>query len=90
MSQPSAPDMPFEDALAALEKIVHDLEDGSTGLEEALAKYETGINLLKQCYERLKTAEQRIVKLAGCCEDGAPNLEPFGHSSSVETKREDR
>jgi exodeoxyribonuclease VII small subunit len=90
MSEPSAADIPFEDALAALEKIVHDLEDGSTGLEDALAKYEKGIGLLKQCYERLKTAEQRIVKLAGCNEDGTPNLEPFGHASSVESKRENR
>jgi exodeoxyribonuclease VII small subunit len=78
------PDMPFEDALAALEKIVHDLEDGSTGLEEALAKYEQGIGLIQNCYARLRDAETRIVKLAGCDEDGTPRLQPFGHSAAVE------
>jgi exodeoxyribonuclease VII small subunit len=89
MTDPTPADIPFEDALASLEQIVHDLEDGSTGLEESLAKYEQGIGLLKQCYARLRDAEQRIVKLAGCDEDGKPILEPFGHTAAVEaeTKR---
>ena len=62
----------FEDALAQLETIVRELEDGSTGLEESLARYEAGIALLKQCYAKLRDAEQRIVKLAGCDEEGRP------------------
>jgi exodeoxyribonuclease VII small subunit len=94
MTNPAPAEIPFEEALAALEQIVRDLEDGSTGLEESLAKYEQGIGLLKQCYDRLRDAEQRIVKLAGCCEDGSPVLEPFGHTASTEAdskrKREGR
>lgn len=94
MTDPTPADIPFEDALVALEQIVHDLEDGSTGLEDSLSKYEQGIGLLKQCYARLRDAEQRIVKLAGCNEDGSPILEPFGHSAAVESdakrKREPR
>jgi exodeoxyribonuclease VII small subunit len=84
MPDSAAQGKPFEDALAELEQIVRDLEDGTTGLEESLAKYEAGIGLLQQCYARLRDAEQRIVKLAGCGEDGAPVLEAFGHTSAVE------
>jgi exodeoxyribonuclease VII small subunit len=80
---------PFETALAELEKIVRELEDGSTGLEESLARYEAGVVLLKHCSAQLQAAEQRIVKLAGCDENGLPLLEPFGHSAAIEpaTKR---
>ena len=37
----------FEDALVELEKIVHDLEDGDTGLEQALERYEQGVGSLE-------------------------------------------
>ena len=55
----------FEQALAELERIVRDLEDGRTGLEESLARYEQGVALLKRCYSHLNHAEQRISELAG-------------------------
>jgi exodeoxyribonuclease VII small subunit len=89
MTEPPSAEKPFEEALAELERIVRELEDGSTGLEESLARYEAGVGLLKQCYGQLKKAEQRILKLAGCDEAGVPLLEPFGHSAAVEpdTKR---
>lgn len=73
MAQPKT----FEDALAELEKIVHDLEDGDTGLEQSLARYEQGVGLLKRCYEQLRKAEQRIVELTGKDEAGNPVLKPF-------------
>jgi exodeoxyribonuclease VII small subunit len=89
MTDPPPADKPFEEALAELEQIVRDLEDGSVGLEQSLARYEAGVGLLKHCYAQLQAAEQRIVKLAGLGEDGTPLLEPFGHSAAVEpaTKR---
>jgi exodeoxyribonuclease VII small subunit len=77
----SPTEKPFEKALAELEQIVRELEDGSTGLEASLARYESGVTLLKQCYAQLRAAEQRIVKLAGCDENGLPLLEPFGHTA---------
>lgn len=73
----------FENALAELEKIVHDLEDGETGLEQALERYEQGVGLLRRCYEQLRKAEQRIVELTGKDDAGNPVLKPFEHSSSV-------
>ena len=83
MTEPPA-EKSFEKALAELEQIVRELEDGSTGLEESLARYESGVALLKQCFAQLQAAEQRIVKLTGADEDGVPLLEPFGHSAAVE------
>lgn len=73
----------FEAALVELEKIVSDLEDGNTGLEQALKRYEDGVALLRRCYEQLRTVEKRIVELTGKDEAGNPVLKVFEHSSSV-------
>ncbi len=73
----------FEDALAELEKIVSDLEDGDTGLEQALKRYEDGIALLRRCYDQLRKVELRILEVTGKDEAGNPVLKLFEHSSSV-------
>lgn len=67
----------FEQARAELEQLVHDLEDGRIGLQEALDRYEKGIGLLKHCYQLLQQAEQRILQLTGVDENGQPVLQPF-------------
>jgi len=73
----------FEDALIELERVVHDLEDGSTSLEQSLERYEQGVALLRRCYDQLRKVEQRIVELTGKDEAGNPVGQPFDHSSSV-------
>ena len=73
---------PFEQALAELEQIVRDLEDGTTTLEDSLARYERGVGLLKSCYAQLQAAEQKIAFLAGLDADGKPALQPFDHAAS--------
>jgi exodeoxyribonuclease VII small subunit len=73
----------FEEALVELERIVRDLEDGETGLEIALERYEQGVGLLKRCYGQLRKVEQRIVELTGKDENGNPILRPFEHTSSM-------
>jgi exodeoxyribonuclease VII small subunit len=78
----------FEQALAELDRIVHDLEDGQIGLEESLARYEQGVGLLKRCYTQLREAEQRILLLTGVDEEGQPLLQPFQHSATAEGKAE--
>jgi exodeoxyribonuclease VII small subunit len=78
------PPVRFEQALGELEKILRDLEDGTTTLEDALARYEKGVGLLRQCYAQLRDAEQRIQQLAGVTEDGRPDLKPFEHTAAVE------
>jgi exodeoxyribonuclease VII small subunit len=73
----------FEGALVELEKIVRDLEDGETGLEQALARYEQGVGLLRRCYDQLRKVEQRILELTGKDEAGNPVLRPFEHTPSM-------
>jgi len=77
----------FEEALIELEKIVHDLEDGDTGLEQALQRYEQGVGLLRRCYDQLRKVEQRILELTGKDEAGNPVLKPFEHASSVKQEQ---
>ena len=81
---PDAPQPPltFEQALADLERIVHELEDGKIGLEDSLARYEQGVALLKQCYGQLRQAEQRIQELVGVDDQGNPLTKPFDHTAT--------
>lgn len=78
--QPAAPN--FEEALERLETIVHELEEGEIGLAEALARYENGVQLLKQCYSLLEHAERRIEQLCGFDADGNPVVQPFDESAT--------
>lgn len=58
-----SPPSSFEEALKKLESIVDRLENEAPPLEEALAAYEEGTMLAKQCLERLERAELRIRSL---------------------------
>jgi exodeoxyribonuclease VII small subunit len=73
----------FEQALAELERIVRDLEDGKTGLEESLRRYEQGVALLKRCYGQLRQAEHRIIELTGTDAAGNPVTKLFEHVATV-------
>jgi len=90
MSETAEPPVPFEQALKELEQIVRLLEDGETGLEEALAHYEKGVGLLKLCYGQLRAAETRIQILTGATLDGQPVLDKFEHIPTLELKRPDK
>ena len=50
----------FEAALAELERIVKQLEDGDLPLEKSLELYERGVQLSRFCHGRLEDAERRI------------------------------
>lgn len=50
----------FEEALKKLEKIVEDLEKGDLSLDEALKKYQDGIELSRACSQRLENAKKKI------------------------------
>jgi exodeoxyribonuclease VII small subunit len=62
-AKPDIAEMPFEDALAELEKIVDQLEKGAVALDESIGLYERGEALKKRCDELLKNAEMRIEKI---------------------------
>ena len=74
---PSSETPSFEAALASLEAIVHDLEDGDLGLAEALARYEQGIKHLRHCYDLLEQAERKIELLTGIDAEGRAKTVPF-------------
>lgn len=66
----------FEDALKKLEKIVEDLEKGDLSLDEALKKYQEGIELSRICGQRLDSAKKKIDILAKN-KKGEPELKPL-------------
>jgi len=69
--------MSFEEALAALEQVVGQLEGGQVPLEQSIALYERGDALKKHCEARLGEAELKVQKIVA--EDGkATGTEPFG------------
>ncbi len=55
----------FEQSLDQLEQIVQHLERGEVSLEESLTAFERGIELARQCQQRLDDAEQRVETLYG-------------------------
>jgi exodeoxyribonuclease VII small subunit len=82
--QDAASDQPsFEDGLKRLEEIVHLLEEGEIGLNEALARYEEGVKLLRQSYDLLEGAERRIELLSGIDAVGRGVTQPFDDQSTL-------
>jgi exodeoxyribonuclease VII small subunit len=63
----------FESAIAELEKIVKQLEDGDLALEKSLALFERGVELSRYCHAQLGAAERRIEMLTerGDVKDGS-------------------
>jgi exodeoxyribonuclease VII small subunit len=57
------PSLSFEDALAALERIVQKLESGKASLDESIDLYARGAALKAHCDAKLKSAQSRIDKL---------------------------
>jgi exodeoxyribonuclease VII small subunit len=55
----------FEKALEELEALVARMEDGKLPLEESLAAYQRGAELIKFCEARLSDAQARIAILDG-------------------------
>ncbi len=54
----------FEAALAELEKIVRQLEDGKGELEDAIDAYERGAALKKHCDAKLSEAKAKVDKIS--------------------------
>jgi len=87
MPPTQTPPLRFEQALAELETILRELEDGTTSIEDALARYERGVGLLRHCYAALRDAEQKVKLLAGLTDDGGADLKPFEHVASIDTAK---
>ena len=63
--EPGAAEPSFEKALAELESLVAKMEDGGLTLEQSLAAHKRGLELARQCRERLAAAQQQVRVLEG-------------------------
>jgi exodeoxyribonuclease VII small subunit len=72
----------FEKLYARLEATVGKLEDGGLSLEDAIALYEEGMTLARQCQERLDEAEQKVTKLKESFSNVPPRADPNGSATS--------
>lgn len=66
----------FEEALAELEKIVRQLEEGKTPLDDSIKAYERGVQLKNFCEGKLRDA-QLIVEKITVNADGSLSNVPF-------------
>lgn len=76
----------FEAALAELQQIVGDLEDGKLGLEPSLARFEQGIGLLRNCHHILEQAEHKIELLVRLDPEGTEVSTPFDASATFQAE----
>lgn len=66
----------FEEALARLEQIIEELENGELNLEESLKLYEEGIALARHCNSKLDEAQGKVEMLLNV-EKGVARTAPF-------------
>ncbi|MCX7926927.1 MAG: exodeoxyribonuclease VII small subunit [Candidatus Omnitrophica bacterium] len=78
----------FEEALKKLEKIVEELENGELSLDEALKKYQEGIELSRICASRLENAKKKIDVLVKN-KKGEFELKPFDEAKITSEEEED-
>lgn len=67
----SVEEMSFEEAFAALQETVEQLETGELALEDTLSLYERGQALARRCQNLLDQADLRVTQLEG---DAAESL----------------
>lgn len=60
MSEKPVSELSFEEAMAALETVVGQLERGEVALEQSIALYERGALLKAHCAGKLKDAEAKV------------------------------
>ena len=65
-------ELTFESAQRELEQVIERLERGEASLDEAIALWERGEELLRFCLTRLETAEGRIEELAQRAAEATP------------------
>ncbi|NTU76608.1 MAG: exodeoxyribonuclease VII small subunit [Alphaproteobacteria bacterium] len=67
---PAVAKLSFEEALAELEKLVRQLEDGKAKLDDAIGAYERGALLKRHCETKLREAQARIEQITVNAEGG--------------------
>jgi exodeoxyribonuclease VII small subunit len=76
MTTASQPETSFEAAFRELTEIVGELETGELTLDQTIALYERGRDLVRRCEGQLDTAELRVSQLTADA-DGTLRAEPL-------------
>jgi exodeoxyribonuclease VII small subunit len=74
----------FEQSMQQLEQIVAELESGELPLEQAIKKFEDGMELSRFCAQKLEETERRITQLVRDS-SGRPVEKPFPAAPDDET-----
>ena len=69
-------ELSFEESMKRLDEIVKGLERGDVSLQDSMALFSEGTELIRRCTELLDGAEQQVVRLKKG-PDGAPEELPF-------------
>ena len=83
MTENTIEESSFESLLQQLASIAESLSKDTDGLEIALARYEEGLKLARECLSRLESAEQRVTHLKENLESEVLNIKGMDPSNTV-------
>ena len=65
--------LPFKQSMSRLEEIIDALEKNEIELEDAIALFEEGLQLVNSCDSQLKNFENRVQELLNTYQEGSDN-----------------
>ena len=65
--------LPFKQSISRLEEIIAALEKNEIELEDAIALFEEGLQLVNSCDSQLKNFENRVQELLNTYQEGSDN-----------------
>lgn len=66
--------LPFKQSMSRLEEIIAALEKNEIELEDAIALFEEGLQLVNSCDLQLKNFENRVQELLNTYQEGSDNV----------------
>ncbi|WP_413379816.1 exodeoxyribonuclease VII small subunit [Alkalihalobacillus sp. 1P02AB] len=63
MSDIKKEEISFEEAMNELENVVEQLEQGDVPLDEAISMFQKGMELSKQCHDKLEEVEKKMDRI---------------------------
>ena len=66
--------LPFKQSMSRLEEIIAALEKNEIELEDAIALFEEGLQLVDSCDSQLKNFENRVQELLNTYQEGSDNV----------------
>lgn len=63
MAESKKPEETLEELFMKLDAVTKKLEEGETSLEESFLLYQTGMEMLKKCSEKIDSVEKQVLIL---------------------------